>query len=106
MKWIKASDRLPKIEGKKILVRYIDTDKRLLFNAENNLSVQIDFDGYHYKKEMVEWLDESFDETTEWKEECERLAKIADHWQNEYSKILYEQNKDLPGFHKVKLDNL
>lgn len=38
-------------------------------------------------------------ENIEWKEECERLAKNAEFWQNKY----YELN---PGFQRPKIDNL
>ena len=41
-----------------------------------------------------------------WKEECYRLAGVAEFWQAEYNKILYEQNKNLPGFNNPKLENL
>lgn len=56
MKWIKVSDRLP--DQEKLFYRYTDSDKWFVFNG-GNFKVQIDFDGYHYKKDKVEWLDES-----------------------------------------------
>ena len=59
MKWILASERLPEGTTGIRVVRYIDTGKTFIFNLERNFKVQIDFDGYHYKKEMIEWLDES-----------------------------------------------
>jgi len=60
MKWIKASDNINPPLGK-ILVRFVDTGDRYLLNlmSEWGFKVEIDYRGYCYKKEMVEWLDES-----------------------------------------------
>lgn len=56
MKWIKASERLP--ETGEVFVRYTDTNRKFVFNTQLDFKVKIDFDGYCYKKNLVEWLDE------------------------------------------------
>lgn len=63
MKWIKASERLPEEQNGNVVLRYTDTDKIFVFNLAENIKVKIDFDGYHYKKDKVEWLDQSPDPT-------------------------------------------
>jgi hypothetical protein len=45
-------------------------------------------------------------EKGEWKEECQRLAKVAEFWQSKYNELNNEKNKHLPGFYSGKIDNL
>lgn len=42
----------------------------------------------------------------EWREECERLAKLVDFWQGMYNDLNNRTFKDLPGFGSHKIDNL
>jgi hypothetical protein len=60
MQFVKASERMPtSTDGRKgkVVVRFLDSPKYDFWNVDS-FSVDVDFYGYHYKKEMIEWLDE------------------------------------------------
>jgi hypothetical protein len=79
MQFVKASERMPtSTDGRKgkVVVRFLDSPKYDFWNVDS-FSVDVDFYGYHYKKEMIEWLDEG-NASAEEQEEGDMREDIID----------------------------
>lgn len=103
MKW-KSCREFPKKHGWYIAKAVHDSDKPFIrviktYDYGNGVLRWEDIE-WERLDEWV-WLDQEFDETQEWREECERLAEAVDYWQRQY--FLMDGNHEIG---KGKLDNL
>lgn len=100
----KVGDLYPPMEDEEIQKWHLVYDTyldALKASSEQRVDEQLKSLGYDPKavEERGKVLIKTIKENVEWKEECERLAKLAEYWQKEYYKLNPQQ---YPG----KIDNL